>query len=155
MTLAFRWCHLCSHRLLLKCKSFTGVEGRFFTCVLLCLLLLGEGRTISSHPQEESSVSKHLFSNKQILINHYARLQSENMETPSYPHTYSYFKLFPLSLFYKPKLQACALKTPAHSCLYLWLCNLQQGANPKLVFFIFNFQHFHTVRRGDITDYVY
>lgn len=79
----------------------------------------GKRNYVFSYPHAKGGASKHLFLNKQILINHYARPWSENVKTPPSPDIYSYSRPLPLSFFFfffTAQDQACALKTPAHSC---------------------------------------
>ena len=96
----------------------------------------GKRNSVFSYPHAKGGASKHLFLNKQILINHYARPWSENVKTPPSSDIYSYSRPLPLSFFLTAQDQACALKTPAHSCV-LWFC--PERAAPRLLIFILNF----------------
>lgn len=100
----------------------------------------GKRNYVFSYPHAKGGASKHLFLNKQILINHYARPWSENVKTPPSPDIYSYSRPLPLSFFffYRPGSGMCSEDSSTLMCV-LWFCHIQECLAPRLLIFLLNF----------------
>lgn len=78
----------------------------------------GKRNSVFSYPHAKGGPSKHLFLNKQILINHYARPWSENVKTPPSSDIYSYSRPLPLPFFFnRPGSGMCSEDSSTLVCL--------------------------------------